>query len=93
MTAAVGTDVGMEIDTGGRTGAGIGAGQSQAATVFPSSRGQSAEWLSANHENSTSSAAGTESFRSRWQATLNALVRGPMAGQTTGLKKRTRNRM
>ncbi len=88
MTAAVGTDVGMEIDTGGRTGAGIGAGQSQAATVFPSSRGQSADWLSANHENSTSSVAGTESFRSRWQATLNAFVSGPIEGQTTGLSTR-----
>jgi hypothetical protein len=85
MTVALGIEVGAEIETGGCAGAGLGAGQSQAAAVFPSGKGQCTSWLSANHENSTPSVAGTESFRSRWQATLNALVPRPIAGQKAGL--------
>ncbi len=90
MTVAISTDVGMGIegmgiDAGGRAGSGPGAGQSQAATLFSSNQGQSADWLSTNHENPTPLAAGTESFRSRWQAMVNALETGPAAGQKTGL--------
>ncbi len=91
MTAAVGIDVGVEIDLGGRiaaegqAGTGIGTGQSQTGIVFSSSKGPSAERLRADNENSTPSVAGTESFRSRWQAMVNALEKGPAARPTTGL--------
>lgn len=91
MTAAVGIDVGVEINLGARIAAegravtGIGIGQSSAAIVLSSSKGPSAERLRTNHENSTPSTAGTESFRSRWQSMVNALETGPAARQTTGL--------
>ncbi len=89
MTVAISTDVGMkiagmEIGAGGRAGSGLGTRQSQAATLFSSSQGQSADRLSANHENPRPLAAGAESFRSRWQAMVNALETGPVAGQKTG---------
>jgi hypothetical protein len=83
MTAAVGIDVGMEIDAAGRSG--IVAGRSQAATAFPSSKGQNADWLIANQENSKPSVSGAEGLRSRWQTMLNALVTGPVVGQKAAL--------
>jgi hypothetical protein len=86
MAAAVGIEISAEIEAGGRAGAGIGTGQSQAATVFTSSQEQSLSWLSAGHEASAPSVSGTESFRSRWQAMIDGLGTGPGAEPKTGLK-------
>ena len=91
MTAAVGVDVSVEIDLGARiaaeggAGTGIGMGQSSAEIVFSSSKGPGAERLRANHEKSTPSLSGTESFRSRWQSMVNGFETGPAARSTKGL--------
>ena len=63
MTAAPSADFSMEIEAGGRAVASPGAGQSQAAGH---------EAWSAAQGSSRSSVSETESFRSRWQATLTA---------------------
>jgi flagellar hook protein FlgE len=83
MTVAVGSDVGIQIDAGGRAGGGNGAGQRRAATVLGSSKAQSASGLNANLKNATSSVADIESFRFRWQAIVNALEAEPGAGVKT----------
>ena len=88
MTAALGVDVGMGIEAGLHAGAALGIGQSQAA-------GPGVFGKSATHETSEPSVSGAESFRSRWEAMVNALETGPGAslkagqGTITGTKQAT----
>ena len=84
MTAAASIDVGMGTEAGGRAGAGPGVGQIHAAAPG-GAFGQGAA-----HETSESSVSSPESFRSRWQAMLNASGIRPgtesAAGQGTAIK-------